>query len=49
MVMKDKSQFPSKGSGSVNICIEGPITKDIVKRIKKDNPGKKIKINGKKY
>lgn len=47
--MKEKNWFPSKGSNSVNVQIEGPVTKDIVKRIKKDNPGKTIKINGKKY
>ena len=46
--MGEKSWFPGKGSDKINVQIEGPVTKDIVKRIKKSNPGKTIRINGKK-
>jgi hypothetical protein len=40
---------PKKKSKPVNVFVEGPITKKIIKKLKRDKPGRTIIINGKIY
>jgi hypothetical protein len=47
--MKKNKWLSPKGSGLINAHVEGPINKGVVEIIKKRNPGKTIRINGKKY
>lgn len=41
--------YPNKKRKTIDVRVEGPVTKRIIKKLKKDHPGCKILINGKKY
>lgn len=34
---------------TIDVWVEGPVNKKMIKKLKKNNPGCKIRINGRKY